>query len=106
MEKRDKGRVLKRLFVRFGKDLPEHIGFTGDISPTGIFIKTNKVFEPGTLLTIELTLPDNRILSVNGHVVWARRIPPNLIRFIKKSGMGIHLAQIPDDYQHFIRGLH
>ena len=105
MEKRDTGRLPKRHFVRFGKGLPEYIGFTGDVSPTGIFIKTSNVFEPGTLLNIELTLPNNRIVSVQGHVVWARRIPPNLIRFIKKSGMGIHLAQIPEDYRHFIRGL-
>jgi len=105
MEQRDTGRVIKRLFVRFGKGVPENIGFTGDVSPTGIFIKTNAVFEPGALLSIELTLPNDRVVNLNGRVMWAKRVPPNLMRFIKKSGMGIRLDQVPDDYHQFFKAL-
>ncbi len=105
MERRDTGRVTKRLFVRFGKGLPENIGFTGDVSPTGIFIRSSTVFEPGTFLAIELTLPNDRVLILSGRVMWAKRVPPNLARFVKKNGMGILLSQIPDDYHQFMKVL-
>jgi len=58
MEKRKRKRFPKRLFVRFGKEKPDHIGFTQDISATGIFIKSNFSFPPPTKLKVELTLPD------------------------------------------------
>lgn len=105
MEKRSKDRIGKRLLVKFGMEKPEKLGFTEDVSPTGLFIKTSAVFKPGTLLRIELTLPDNRALPMAGQVVWAKQVPQNLLRFSKKSGMGIRLTQACDDYKRFMAAL-
>ncbi|HSG06131.1 MAG TPA: PilZ domain-containing protein [Nitrospiria bacterium] len=105
MEKRDLKRTDKRLFVKFGKDHPEKIGFTGDISSSGIFIKTNSVFNPGTSLMMELTLPDKKILKMQGKVMWAKKVPPSLHRFTKKSGMGVLIQHPPAEYTAFIAGL-
>jgi Tfp pilus assembly protein PilZ len=91
--------------VKFGKTTPDHIGFTGDISPTGIFIKSNYVFQPGTNIAIDLTLPNDKLLRLSGHVKWAKRIPPSLMRFVKKSGMGILLDHIPDEFYKFLQSL-
>jgi len=98
MEKRTTNRLNKRLMVRFGKAKPEAIGFTADISDTGLFIKSNTVHLPGTVLIIDMTLPDERVIRVRGRVVWAKRVPPNMLRFVKKSGMGIFLDETPPDY--------
>lgn len=105
MEKRDKRRFLKRLFVRFGDQKPEHVGFTHDLSATGIFLKTNNVFPPNTRLQIELTLPDETTLCCRGVVMWAKRIPPALSRMIQKHGMGVRLIEIPAAYKALIEKL-
>ena len=105
MEKRSKDRIGKRLMVKFGAEKPDRLGFTEDISPTGLFIKTSVVFQPGTHLRIELTLPDNRTILVTAQVMWAKQVPHNLLRFTKKSGMGVRLIQAGDDYKQFTAGL-
>jgi uncharacterized protein (TIGR02266 family) len=102
MEKRSKNRIGKRLIVKFGTEKPDRLGFTEDVSPTGLFIKTSAVSQPGTLLRVELTLPDNRTIRVAGEVMWAKQVPHNLLRFTKKSGMGLRLTQAGDDYKRFL----
>ena len=105
MEKRSQNRSGKRLFVKFGKDKPDKLGFTEDVSTGGMFIKSNTVLQPGVYLQIELTLPDHRVLLMTGQVMWARQVPPSLLRFAKKSGMGIRLTQVNNDYQQYIDAL-
>ncbi len=106
MEKRDRRRADKRLFVKFGKDTPEKVGFTGDISFNGIFIKSSTVFNPGTTLKIEITLPDKTVVPLQGKVMWAKKVPPSLHRLTKKSGMGVLVNQPPPEYSEFVSGLH
>jgi len=101
MDKRGKDRIIKRLFVKFGTEKPDKVGFTEDISPSGLFIKCSTVLPPGTQLRIELELSDHRMVLLTGEVVWAKKVPQNLIRMAKKSGMGIRLIQTGDDYQQF-----
>jgi len=95
MEKRPAKREMKRLFVRFGKELPTNVGYTTDISATGLFIKSSTIFPPQTVLRIALTLPDDRVVLLSGVVMWAKRVPPQLARLVRKNGMGVHLQQ-PD----------
>jgi len=95
MEKRPATRVLKRLFVRFGKELPTYVGYTTDISATGLFIKSSTIFPPQTVLKIALTLPDDRVVLLSGEVMWSKRVPPQLARLVRKNGMGVRLRQ-PD----------
>jgi hypothetical protein len=102
MEKRSKNRIGKRLIVKFGTEKPDRLGFTEDVSPTGLFIKTSNVAPPGTLLRIELTLPDDRTILVVGVVMWAKQVPYSLLRFTKKNGMGLRLTQTGDDYNRFL----
>jgi len=101
MEKRGKDRVSKRLFVKFGLEKPDKVGFTEDISPSGLFIKTSTVLPPGTSLRIELELSDHRFVLLAGEVVWAKKVPQHLLRLAKKSGMGIRLRQDGDPYHQF-----
>lgn len=105
MEKRTTQRVKKRFTVRFGLTKAESLGFTGDLSGTGIFIKSSKVFPPGSDLWIEITLADGRILELKGRVVWAKRVPPSLMRFVAKSGMGVFLSDAPSEYYSIVADL-
>jgi len=105
MEKRTRKRVDRRLFVRFGLDQALNLGFTGDVSVTGIFIRTNTVFSPGSVLKIEIELPDSKIIHLQGTVMWAKRVPSTLVRHIKKSGMGVRIVQPPEEYLQFVATL-
>jgi hypothetical protein len=59
------------------------------------------VLQPGAQIRIALELSDHRIVLLTGEVVWAKKVPQNLLRLAKKSGMGIRLMQTGDDYQQF-----
>ena len=104
MEKRPQTRLNKRLFVRFGTDLPIYVGYTTDVSATGIFIKASTIFPPKTVLKIALTLPDERVVLLTGEVVWSKRVPPQLARLVRKSGMGIRLQQPDANYLTVVQG--
>lgn len=105
MDKRTTDRLKKRLTVRFGPRKAECLGFTGDLSGTGIFIKSSTVFPPGTLLHIDIMLPDDRVLRMTGQVVWAKRVPPSLVRYVAKSGMGVLLQDVTRDYFDLLNSL-
>ena len=105
MEKQKRTRRTKRIEVRFGPEQATDLGFTVDVSETGLFIKTNKVYPPDTRLVLELSLPDKRVLSLRGRVTWAKRLPPQLARHVKKAGMGIELIDPPPEYLDLVQVL-
>lgn len=94
----------KRLFKRIKKSLQVSIrsengtqkALTEDVSAAGFFIKTQKVFPPGTILNITLKGPSENI-ELSGRVVWARKVPSNLFHLASKNGMGVLITE-------FIRG--
>lgn len=100
-EKRDLKRKKKRLKVRFGIETPKRVAFTEDISDQGIFIITGQPERPGTLLVIELTLPDESRVEVQGRVRWAKKVPPQMIRIANKGGMGIRLLRFTRGEQQY-----
>lgn len=92
-EKRIIKRRLKRLTLMFGPDKPTHLGFTVDISDTGVFLKAIKVYPPGTILNMELSIPDNGVAEFQGKVMWAKAVPSNMIHIVKKAGMGVRIIK-------------
>ena len=87
-DRRIKTRARRRIQVRYGEEKPVRMAFTEDVHREGIFLKTAQPLRPGTSLCLELTLPGQGIVSVQGQVQWARKVPANLIRVAKKRGMG------------------
>jgi hypothetical protein len=87
-------RHRKRLTLKFGVDAASRVSFTEDITRQGMCIRSAVVSPPGTLLSIDLTLPDNNQVKITGVVVWAKKVPPNMIHVIKKCGMGVKFTQI------------
>jgi Tfp pilus assembly protein PilZ len=93
-DKRDSKRHRKRLHVRFGVDTVRCSSLTEDISPEGLFIQGSRLFKPGTLVQIDLTLNDDSRVSLEGQVMWAKRVPRGLSGRLAKGGMGIKITTI------------
>jgi Tfp pilus assembly protein PilZ len=92
-DKRNLNRFRKRLAVRFGPDAPSQLAFSEDISDHGIFIKTGKIYPLGTILKIEITLPDDDYVFFEGMVRWTKKVPPQLISKVQKAGLGIKITK-------------
>lgn len=108
-EKRDIKRHNKRYSVRFGIDRPERLAFTEDISTHGLFIKTTNITPIGKRIQIEMFLPDNESVFIEGMVRWSKKVPPQMIHLVNKSGMGVKILRFIGGealYRHLISELH
>ncbi|HZV80770.1 MAG TPA: PilZ domain-containing protein [Geobacteraceae bacterium] len=92
-EKRNLGRHRKRFSLRFGIGEPVKLAFTEDISSTGLFIKTASTCNPGTIVTVELELGGGITVTLEAQVMWAKKVPPQMIHLVKKSGMGVRIIR-------------
>ncbi len=93
-------RARRRVEVRFGPDDLQFIGYSGNVSRSGIMVRSVRVFAPGTVLNLELKFPDGTF-RVRGEVVWAREGP---VQFLStgRVGMGITFLQPPVDFLTFL----
>lgn len=101
-EKRRKGRLKKRLHVMYGTEIPSKVGFTSDVSVSGLCIKSFIVYSPGQTLLIELELSSGVIVRMEGRVHWARKVPPNLLRKVKHAGMGVKIVNFLSGREAFL----
>ena len=90
-EKRYIKRQRRRIALRFGLEEATKLGFTEDISQEGMFIRTINTYPPGTMLIVTLTLPDGIFITVKGKVMWAKRVPPQMARLVRKAGFGLKI---------------
>jgi len=94
-ERRGLKRHRKRLQLRFGTEGPSRVGFTEDLSDTGIFLRSTFVHNPGLVLKIYLNVNDQQDVSLTGRVMWARKVPPNMMNKIK-GGMGVRILEFTE----------
>ena len=97
--KRRRQRVTKRLEVKF---ISSGISFTGilsNLSEGGLFIRTNHGFTPGTIIDIELVMPDDKISFLKGVVRRTIKIPMSL----NKNGMGVELIEKDAAFINFLK---
>jgi Tfp pilus assembly protein PilZ len=97
MEKRKVTRVAFRNAVHVDPNKsPENIlfttSFTTDISERGTHVKTNRIYRPGTKLYLIIET-SNKSYEAEGIVVWAKKVPPRLVRVVK-NGMGIRFTNV------------
>jgi hypothetical protein len=105
MEKRTGKRFFKETSIRFGEKTPEHIGLTHDVSLTGIFIKSSRIYPPETHLVLEIEKHNGTKFQHKGVVRRAKRVPPGIARVTQKSGMWVSLTEHPEEYREFIHEL-
>jgi Tfp pilus assembly protein PilZ len=89
MERRQSKRQAHRVQVQFWDQADEvpRSGYTINISPTGVFIGTNRPLPPGSKVRLSISL-EERDLSLDGTVVHAARVSP-LLQRLRPSGMGV-----------------
>jgi hypothetical protein len=80
-------RARKRVEVRYGLGEPRFIGYSGNVSRTGIMVRAVRIFPPGTVLNLDLKLPGGTFRA-RGEVVWAREGPAQWV-ITGRIGMGI-----------------
>ncbi len=88
-------RSRRRLPVHFGPEGPEHIGYSGNISSSGMMIRTGRVYAPGTRLQIEIEI-QKRVVRLGAVVIWARTGEVQWIAF-GRVGMGVRFIDPPAD---------
>ena len=96
--KRQFTRHKKRLETTFAADSVVHTGITSDISDEGIFIRTRYGSVPGTVIKIELYLPEDKISKLKGKVKRSIRTP--MVSF--KNGMGVQILEKDSSYTIFL----
>jgi hypothetical protein len=106
-DKRIINRLKKRLAIRFGSDEPSRLAFTEDISANGLFIKTTNIYRPGTLIRVFMELEGGKVVELEGRVMWAKKVPPQMIHLVRKSGMGVRIVRFisgAEEYGHLCAG--
>jgi PilZ domain len=86
----------RRVQVHFWRqgDPTAYVGYTTNISLTGMFIATNSPVSSGSRVRIEVVNRD-RGFVVEGMVAHARKSPPELAR-LNQSGMGIRFLSVEE----------
>ncbi len=102
MEDRQRGykrnpRFTKRLEISFSSGVHSFRGILSNISENGLFIRTNRGFAPGTMVDLELVLPDQKISHLKGIVRRTIKTPLTTM----KNGMGIELIERDRNYIDF-----
>lgn len=98
MSKREHKRRTRRLETVFKTGSETYRGITSDISDIGMFIRTRYGLSPGSLIDIELYLPDGKTSRLKGEV--RRSIKTPLATF--KNGMGIKIIESDANFNKFI----
>jgi len=104
-ERRRMPRIKRRLLVRFraADDEKYRSAFTSDISPLGLFLVTSRLEVIGQPLVLQVeTLPQN-ILYLRGRVAWTRTVSLEM-RTVEKTGFGVHLDNVPEEWYRFLMG--
>ena len=63
-ERRAFARKKRRFLVEFSLQGAACNGFTYDVSPSGIFVRSTRLPNPGTYLTANLHLPEGKRIAV------------------------------------------
>jgi len=92
-------RAKRRLMVKYGTEKADRTAFTGDVSESGLFLRTNAVLAPGTVVQVEIEFPERK-WSLWGRVAWAKKVPAQLAHVIP-CGMGIEFVEPPPDWSDF-----
>jgi len=103
-EKRKFPRVKRRLVIEFRVAGAPFYGFTHNLSPLGVFVRSVRIPNLGLQLDAELHLPDGKRIPLHGRVVRSYRAPMTLAGLVP-SGFGMSLGSTPEEYFQFLASL-
>src|SRR3712207_6651675 len=96
MSRRRAVRRPRRVQVHFWKqgEPTAYVGYTTNISMTGMFVATNSPMAPGARIRVEV-IDRDRGFMVEGVVAHARKIRGDMAR-ISQSGMGVRFLSVEE----------
>ncbi len=96
MERRGDRRALRRFRVSFWPrgSGDRHVGYTVNISTTGMFVATTRPLPPGTRLRVQVG-PDNRDFILEAEVARALRVQQQF-QNVRPSGMGLRFLSVAE----------
>ena len=103
-DKRKFPRVKRRLVIEFRLGDAPYFGFTHNLAPFGVFVRSVRIPTPGTTMDAELHLPDGKRIPLHGKVVRSYRAPTALARLVP-SGFGMSLTSSPEEYFQLLAAL-
>ncbi len=95
-QKRLLARQRKRLQLELSGPAGAGMGFTENVSATGLLVHSNLVFPPGSRVRVTLRLPDGGTTSFDTEVRWSRRVE-GALALTAKNSMGLRLLAPPDE---------
>jgi ribosomal protein S27E len=98
LSKRKHERFVRRLETEFSGEGKNYRGISSDLSHSGLFIRTNHAFPPGTIIDILIHLPGGSSAKLKGRVRRALRTAVVSL----KNGMGIELTEKDASYTKFL----
>ena len=76
-------------------DMTDHIlDVTKDISRGGICFRVGKQLSAGSILELEIKLPNKRVITAQGRVIWCRKIEENTSGVVSDHYAGIEFLSI------------
>jgi hypothetical protein len=99
MNQRQYERINKKLYARLSSESLNCRGLIHNVSEGGLLIYSNKEFHQGTIIDIEIFMPDNETLSLKGIVKRNIEKPDSE----RKYGLGIELINKDATYICFIQ---
>ena len=104
MERRLSKRKPRRVQLKFWDAAEEEprSGYTINVSPTGLFVGTNRPLPPGRKVRLVISLGDREV-AVDGTVVHAARVSP-LLQRLRPSGMGVRFHQEHPELKELLAG--
>lgn len=94
-------RFTKRLETKFSSGGISSTGISSNLSHGGLFIRTKRGFVLGTIIDIELVMPDGKISLLKGVV---KNVSKTLIPTLR-NGMGVKLIEKDTTYINFLKSL-
>jgi hypothetical protein len=101
MNQRQYERINKKLYARLSSESLNCRGLIHNVSEAGLFIYSSKEFHQGSIVNIEIFMPDNEISVLKGVVKRKFEKPDSERRY----GLGIELINKDTTYICFIQKL-
>jgi PilZ domain-containing protein len=95
--------MRRRIQVRYGVGVLQYTGYSGNISSNGLMLRALRVFEPGTVLELEVLI-DEKSYRVKGKVRWAREGDVRLLQ-TGRVGMGIRFVAPPAEFLEAVKAM-
>jgi len=93
-EKRKDERIMQSLSTKITLKGFGFFGIVNDLSKGGLGLTSDSLLHEGTVVKLELTIPNHSLMTLIGKVVWRKEF---LDKSNKKQRYGIQLIQKPDE---------